>query len=48
METNEIAKKLVAYCREAEWSRAQNELSDTNAISIEPYATGISQRNKRT
>ena len=28
METKEIAKKLVAYCRKADWSGAQNELYD--------------------
>ena len=39
METKEIANKLVAYCRKANWSGAQNELYDTNAISIEPYVT---------
>ena len=39
METKEIANKLVAYCRKADWSGAQNELYDTNAISIEPYVT---------
>ena len=39
METKEIAKKLVAYCRKADWSGAHNELYDANAISIEPYAT---------
>ena len=40
METKEIAKKLVAYCRKADWSGAHNELYATNVISIEPYATG--------
>jgi hypothetical protein len=39
METKEIAKKLVAYCRKADWDGAHNELYDENAISTEPYAT---------
>ena len=39
METKEIAKKLVAYCRNADWSGAHNELYAANVISIEPYAT---------
>lgn len=39
METKEIAKKLVDYCRKADWSGAHNELYDSNAISIEPYVT---------
>ncbi len=39
METKEIAKKLVAYCRKADWSGAHNELYAANVISIEPYAT---------
>lgn len=39
METKEIAKKLVAYCRKANWSAAHNELYAQNAKSIEPYET---------
>mgnify|MGYP003577305834 CR=1 FL=1 len=39
METKEIAKKLVAYCRKADWDGAHNELYDENAVSTEPYAT---------
>jgi hypothetical protein len=39
METKEIAKKLVAYCKKADWTGAHNELYDANAISIEPYVT---------
>jgi DNA polymerase III delta prime subunit len=39
METKEIAKKLIAYCRKADWSGAHNVLYAANAISIEPYAT---------
>ena len=39
METAEIARKLVAYCRNGEWSAAQNELYAEDAISIEPFET---------
>jgi hypothetical protein len=39
METNEIAKKLIAYCQKADWSGAHNSLYATDAISTEPYAT---------
>jgi len=34
-----LQKNWFACCRTADWSGAQNELYDTNAISIEPYAT---------
>jgi hypothetical protein len=39
MDTKEIAKKLVEYCRKADWDGAQNELYDEHAVSIEPYET---------
>jgi hypothetical protein len=39
METKEVAKKLVDYCRKADWDGAHNDLYDKNAISTEPYAT---------
>jgi hypothetical protein len=39
METIEIAKKLVDYCRKADWDGAHKELYAENAISIEPFAT---------
>jgi len=39
METKEIAKKLVAYCRKADWDGAHKELYAENATSIEPYST---------
>jgi len=38
MQTQEIANRLVAYCRKGDWDAAQTELYDQNAISIEPYA----------
>lgn len=37
--TQEIAKRLVEYCKKADWENAQNELYAENAVSIEPYAT---------
>jgi ketosteroid isomerase-like protein len=39
METKEIADKLVAYCRKADWDGAHRELYANNAVSIEPYPT---------
>lgn len=39
MNTHEIAKKLAAYCKEANWEGAQRELYASNARSIEPYST---------
>jgi ketosteroid isomerase-like protein len=39
MTTKEIADRLVAYCRKAEWDGAHNELYALNARSIEPYET---------
>jgi hypothetical protein len=39
MTTEEIAKRLVAYCKKADWESAHNELYDQHAKSIEPYAT---------
>ena len=39
MTTTEIANRLVAYCRKAEWEAAQKELYAKDARSIEPYAT---------
>lgn len=39
METQEIAKRLVDYCRKGDWDSAHKELYANNAKSIEPYAT---------
>lgn len=39
MKTQEIADRLVALCRKAKWTDAQNELYAADAVSIEPYAT---------
>lgn len=35
----QIATKLVDYCRKGEWEKAQKELYADDVISIEPYAT---------
>jgi hypothetical protein len=39
MKTEEIANRLAAYCRKADWEGAHKELYAQNARSIEPYAT---------
>ncbi len=39
MSTQEVANKLVAYCRMGEYTKAQEELYDENAVSIEPDGT---------
>jgi hypothetical protein len=39
MKTEEIAKRLVALCREGKWEAAQNELFSPEAVSVEPYDT---------
>lgn len=39
MTTDEIARRLIALCREARWEDAQRELFAQDAVSIEPYAT---------
>ncbi len=39
MKTNEIAGRLIGYCREAKWETAQRELFSKDAVSIEPYST---------
>ncbi len=38
MKTEEIARRLVALCREQKWEAAQTELFAADAISVEPYA----------
>src|SRR5687767_6644234 len=37
MKTEEIAKRLVALCREQKWEAAQKELYAADAVSLEPY-----------
>ncbi len=36
MTTQEVANKLVEYCRQGQWEKAQEELYSENAVSIEP------------
>jgi hypothetical protein len=47
MKTEEIAKRLVALCREEKWEAAQKELFAADAVSIEPYETpGFAKETK--
>ena len=39
MTTQQIADKLVQYCRTGEWAKAQQELYAENCSSIEPEAS---------
>ena len=39
MTTQQIADKLVQYCRTGEWAKAQNEFYADNCVSVEPEAT---------
>jgi hypothetical protein len=39
MKTEEIARRLVALCREQKWETAQKELYAADVISIEPHET---------
>jgi len=39
MTTQEIAQRLVEYCRKGEWETAQKELFSNDAVSIEPHAS---------
>lgn len=47
MTTNEIAQRLVALCREVKWEQAQKELYADNAVSLEPHATPLFQKETR-
>ncbi len=40
MTTQEIADKLVAYCKKADWEGAHSELYAQDAVSVEPAAMG--------
>lgn len=44
MKTEEVAQRLVALCREVKWEQAQKELYADNAVSIEPHATPMFQK----
>jgi limonene-1,2-epoxide hydrolase len=39
MKTEEIARRLVALCREQKWEAAQKELYAQDVVSIEPHPT---------
>ncbi len=47
MKTTDIARRLVDYCRKADWKRAQEELYSKDAVSIEPYATPAFEKETR-
>lgn len=47
MKTEEIAKRLVGFCREAKWEVAQRELYASDAVSIEPEATPLFDKETR-
>lgn len=47
MKTEEIAKRLVALCREKKWEAAQKELYADDVVSIEPYATPAFEKETR-
>lgn len=45
MNTQEIANKLVEYCKNGKWDKAQEELYADNAVSIEmPGVPGFPER----
>jgi hypothetical protein len=47
MTTQEIASKLITYCRQAKWETAQRELYADDAVSLEPYATPAFQQETK-
>ena len=47
MKTEEVAKRLVALCREEKWEVAQKELYADDAVSIEPEATPAFEKETR-
>ena len=47
METKEIAKKLVAYCKKADWAGAHDSLYAPDATSTEPYSTPEFEKETR-
>lgn len=47
MKTADIAKRLVDYCRKADWESAQKELYSKDAVSIEPEATPAFEKETR-
>jgi hypothetical protein len=47
MTTQEIAARLTQLCRKGEWETAQKELYAEDAISIEPEASPISEKETK-
>jgi len=47
MTTEEVAKRLVALCREGKWETAQRELYAQDAVSVEPHATPAFEKETR-
>jgi len=47
MKTEEIARKLVAYCRDGKWEQAQQELYASNAVSIEQEKSPMFEKETR-
>jgi ketosteroid isomerase-like protein len=47
MKTTDIAKRLVDYCRKAEWEKAQRELYSNDAVSIEQEASPVFEKETR-
>jgi hypothetical protein len=47
MTTEEVAHRLITYCRKNDFEAAQKELFDSNAISIEPEASAGFQKETK-
>ena len=47
MKTTDIAKRLVDYCRKADWESAQKELYSKDAVSIEQEASPAFEKETR-
>ena len=47
MTTNEVAQRLVNFCRKGDFEGAQRELFAENAVSIEPHATPMFEQDTR-
>lgn len=47
MKTEAIAQRLVVLCRDVKWEQAQKELYADKAVSIEPHATPMFEKETR-
>jgi hypothetical protein len=47
LKTTDIARRLVAYCRKADWKGAQQELYSKDAVSIEQEASPVFEKETR-